>query len=304
VNSDGLNKVYQPLIISVLVHVCLVLLLLLSPASPVIPEHPQDVEIVYQNETEKKESQQIVTDVSPLKEAVDKLKEKVKRLSAVSHRVLEEQVARNKDTQSRNGADSPTFPTPVARNPSPNPSDSPEKGEQKSAPNPFEQRPDGDRPSITAPMGGGAARPRMPDSSISDYIPEVKEGGFTALNQDQFVYYTFYARINEQVRNRWVANIRNFLSRTPQAQINKFAEQPQVTQVEIIITPDGKFVRAVYYRKSEAKEIDDAAAGAFRLAAPFNNPPSELVEKDGLIHLYYMFHIEFRPGFIARDGGR
>ena len=153
-------------------------------------------------------------------------------------------------------------------------------------------------------MGGGSLSPntQLEDSTISDYIPQVKVGGFTALNTDQFIYYTFYSRINEQIRNRWISNIQNIIYQTPQNVMNQWSAMPQVTQLEVLLDPKGHFVRAILYRHAQSKNLDEAAVSAFRRASPFNNPPSELVKSDGYIHLYYIFHLEFRPRFLASDG--
>ncbi len=264
-----------------------------------VPPHPQKlqkIDVVYQDEAPQ-HSQQIVTDVTPpTKDLVKDLKNKVDRLSAVTQRVLKEQVARRSGRKTVNGGPStpPSKSTAnsMARNSHPNSLNAKTFDDTSS-----------DRPSITAPMGGNVSpHQQLEDSSISDYIPEIKQGGFTALNTDQFVYYTFYSRINEQIRNRWVTNIQNILYRTPQSVLNQWSAVPQVTQVEILLDPSGHFVRATLYRHAQSKDLDQAAVSAFRLASPFNNPPSELVKSDGYIHLYYVFHLEFRPRFLASDG--
>jgi TonB C terminal len=302
----------MPLIISVLVHLCLVLASLTLPKVDVAPPDRQDVQIVYRNETKSK-AKQIVTDVDPrLDEAVKDLKQEVVRLSQVTRRVREEQVAaRNGETQNSGGGQPHQATQPVtdfskqmreetkAKNLATEPTVAPDHSNDAIPVQ--QQQHDYDRPSITAPMPGSsvANQAHTGDSSISEYIPEVKVGGFTALNQDQFLYYTFYARINEQIRNRWVYNIRSVLNDTPQSVLARWADKPQVTELEILLSPDGKFVRSVLYRQAENPAIDNSAVSAFRLAAPFNNPPTEIVESDGFIHLHYIFHLEFRPSLIA-----
>ncbi|HMN69995.1 MAG TPA: hypothetical protein PKC28_15745, partial [Bdellovibrionales bacterium] len=63
------------------------------------------------------------------------------------------------------------------------------------------------------PGGGQAMRQvAIGQSSIAEFIPGIEEGAFTALNTDQFTYYTFFARMNEQVRNRWVSAVRAYMS--------------------------------------------------------------------------------------------
>lgn len=46
-------------------------------------------------------------------------------------------------------------------------------------------------------------------STTGEQLPQdIQIGDFTALNTDRFVYYTFYARIEEQIRHRWVRYVK------------------------------------------------------------------------------------------------
>jgi hypothetical protein len=278
----------QAIAISALAHICLWLLIMILPAPPQ-KTLPQNVEIVYRDKNENQ--QQIVTDSAPdLKEALKKLDDQVKRLSRVTRRVVKEQIAaKSGPAQNANHSNRSFDPRTELPHPSP-PAQALQVDDSAYA-----------KPSISAPMPGHnvAREARMGDSTIPDFIPEVKVGGFTALNQDQFLYYTFYSRINEQIRNRWLDNLRTVLNDSPRTQVNRWSERPQIGEFEVLLTPDGRYLKTVLYRHADASIIDEAAVSAFRLAAPFNNPPSEIVESDGLIHLHYLFHLEFRPSLVA-----
>jgi TonB family protein len=235
----------------------------------------QEVEIVYQNETPQR--RQVVTDpnVQDIKEALEKLKDKAKYLSRVTKRVKEEVIAQ-KTGETRNQL---------------------QQQAQRELQKPIEED---DQPSINKVFQQNIGRnTRVSDSSISEYIPEVKTGGFSALNSDQFIHYTFYARINEQIRNRWTANIAQFLNSSAQSEVNRLAQKPQISQIEIVLNPSGHFLKAIIHQKSENPQLDQSAINAFRLASPFLNPPSEMIESDGNIHLHYGFHVHFRPRYIA-----
>ena len=263
---------YQPFIISVLMHICLILLLSLTPSKDLFPPQQQNVEILYQNETDKKR-QVVMSPENRLKEALKDLKEKAKRLSQYTQRVNEEVIARNSGP-TKNAAPSFTAP-PVPAHPS-------SEGKEGSL------------------VDRAVARDtRLGYSGLSDYIPDVRQGGFTALNTDQFVYYTFYARINDQLRNRWVQLVRDFLNATPQIEINRLAQKTQVTQIEVLLTPDGRYVKSILYMKADSPTLDQIADMAFRQATPFNNPPSEMVEKDGYVHLHYALYLQLLPHYVA-----
>lgn len=222
-----------------------------------------------------------VTDpnMDKLEESLNQLEKKVKFLSKNTRRVKREQVARRTGKTANRQLQQPKR----------------------------QQQQKWDPPTINGP--GISAKQelrkmekevRLSESTISEFIPEVRQGGFTSLNTDQFMFYTFYARINEQIRNRWVSNIREFADMTPQSILNNITQKRQLTQLEVILSPEGEYIKTIIHKKSESHGLDMAAAQAFLDANPFNNPPLEIVSEDGYIHLHYAFYVQWRPNAFAR----
>lgn len=147
------------------------------------------------------------------------------------------------------------------------------------------------------PGGGGSAMRQVAigPSSISEHITGVEEGDFTALNTDQFTYYSFFARINEQVRNRWIAMVRNYVEGLGAKEQEWLSRQDRQTVVEIVLSSTGEYTRSIMHNSSGDSRLDQTTVDAFRAAAPFLNPPKGMIEGDGYIHLRYGFHIRFRP---------
>lgn len=147
-----------------------------------------------------------------------------------------------------------------------------------------------------APGGGQALRTvAIGPSSISQLVPGVEEGSFTALNTDQLEFYAFYQRSNEQIRNRWVPLVRSYLDQLAARDMEILARRNRTTQVEILLTPTGEFARSIVHASSGDQGLDHAAVESFRIAAPFPNPPAEMVKGDGFIHLFYQFTLYLRP---------
>lgn len=122
--------------------------------------------------------------------------------------------------------------------------------------------------------------------------PDVQIGDFTALNTDRFVYYTYYARIEEQIRHRWVRYVK--------AAMYGGGDVPEgarelVTNLEIVLDREGDFVRAILHEGSGSKDIDAAPMLAFREAKRIPHPPREMVKEDGTIRLFYAFHVDQLP---------
>src|SRR5207237_944423 len=109
----------------------------------------------------------------------------------------------------------------------------------------------------------------------------------------------FFARIHEQIRNRWIDNLRALVNSASQSELSKWSDHPQITEFEVLLTPEGKYVRTIIFRQADNHAIDSTSISAIRLAALFTNPPSEIVEPDGFVHLRYLFQLEFRPSLFA-----
>lgn len=274
-------KLNQPLIISFLLHVCVYLLILMNPHKPLLENPRLPVEIVYENDSKKR---QIVMDPNEekLADSLKQLKDQADRLSRITQRVKEQSIASRIDkTQNQQTGKAQNQQSATQQN------------HLQSEARSELQEPL--RPEISD-VGRNA---QLSNSSIAEYIPEVRKGGFTALNTDQFLHYTFYARTNEQIRNRWISQIDQFLEKTSQSEINRLALKVQNSQVEIILNPQGQFIKALIHQKAENPGLDESAIMSFRMASPLNNPPSEMIEADGFIHLHYGFYLQFKPRHIA-----
>ncbi|RME17299.1 MAG: energy transducer TonB [Bdellovibrio sp.] len=144
--------------------------------------------------------------------------------------------------------------------------------------------------------------PKIYGSKVSLFVPQIKQGGFTALNTDQFIFYTFYARTNEQIGSRWVFNIQNSRDELKRSSLKSpFSSQKHITQLEVILKPNGDLAKIHLLKSSQIPALDQAAVLAFQQAAPFANPPEEMVQEDGRIHLYYNFIVVLDPRYWARQ---
>ncbi|MBK7890385.1 MAG: TonB C-terminal domain-containing protein [Bdellovibrionales bacterium] len=122
--------------------------------------------------------------------------------------------------------------------------------------------------------------------------PDIEIGNFTALNTDRFRYYSFYSRIEEQIRHRWVKYVKATLysGRFPPS------ARSFTTKIEIVLDRQGDFIRAIIHNESGAQSIDAAPVLAFREAKRIPHPPREMVKEDGTVRLFYSFHVDQIPG--------
>ncbi len=133
------------------------------------------------------------------------------------------------------------------------------------------------------------------ESTISEHIPGVDSGHFTALDTDPFSFYGFYSRVHVQIRNRWVPKIINIAQRISPKALKKLAQKPRTTIVEIILDKEGYFQKAIVLKSSNYDYIDQAAIAPFKEASPLLNPPKGMIKEDGLIHIKYGFYLSWNP---------
>ncbi len=139
-------------------------------------------------------------------------------------------------------------------------------------------------------------------STVGEALPDdIKFGDFTALNTDRHLYYSFYSRIEEMVRGRWVNYARAVVYGIENGSEKISGRASFTTQLEIILDKEGTFSRAILHSSSGSKGLDSAPVQAFRDAQQFPHPPAEMVKDDGTIHIYYAFSVNMVPRYAAHN---
>jgi len=235
-------------------------------------------------------------DSPPEDELLDKLKQQSALLSQYTKRVKQQQIAKGQGKAKSGNQPGPST-KPLNLNPSANfkkrarndlrlKPKVQERGEEV-----FLQDPTQSRFNQTVAIGGSAG---------ADEIPGVKEGFFTALNTDQFKYYSFFSRVKNAIRYRWVSRVRNFVATSPKSEIYKLARVPSPTVLEILLDKDGMVVHINVLKSSGSEALDDAAVQAFYQASPLNHPPEDMINpRDRMVHLNFSFLIRWGPVYMA-----
>jgi TonB family protein len=126
------------------------------------------------------------------------------------------------------------------------------------------------------------------ESSTYDYLPDVRAGDFTALNTAEFIYYSFYRRVEDSIVYLWNQYINEYVSKYPDVRAN-LKNRDYVTEVEAILDAEGNFTRMYVIRSSGVAGIDEAPGKAFAEASPFENPPKGMVEDENKIRMRWRF---------------
>lgn len=129
-------------------------------------------------------------------------------------------------------------------------------------------------------------------SQTRDYLPGKEAGMETLLSTREFVYYTYYNRIRNQLSEYWEPKIK-------QKVLNMFKQgrriastEDHITKVQIVLDAKGILMKVQVLGASGVQDLDEVAVEAFRAAAPFPNPPKGIIESDGTVKIEWDFVVE------------
>lgn len=143
------------------------------------------------------------------------------------------------------------------------------------------------------PQAAETANPGQP-SQTDDYLPDVQTGIQTLLSTREFIYFSYYQRIKEQIRQYWEPGVREKVKIIYRQGRTIASQKDRTTQLMIILDSKGSLLRIEVLSSSGINQLDDAAVEAFKSAAPFPNPPAGMVESDGTIKIRWDFILEAR----------
>lgn len=144
---------------------------------------------------------------------------------------------------------------------------------------------------------GGAEQSLGLGSPSNDHLPDIERGDRTSLNAHEFLYAAFWNRVKRLVSfyaDQTLANAR------PTVPITKVRYSMVLGG---LIARDGSLAAIDIVQASGVPEFDEAIREAFRLAAPFPDPPEGAAESDGFIHIReFGFVIEIGSAQARLDG--
>lgn len=128
-------------------------------------------------------------------------------------------------------------------------------------------------------LGGGSV----------DHLQDVENGDETSLSSKRWVYASFFNRLKRQVAQNWDPNS---VWRHADPTGTVYGTKTRVTEVRVSLSPKGELAKILVVMPSGSVELDEEALRAFRVSAPFPNPPDGLVQKDNLITFGFSFYFQ------------
>lgn len=129
-------------------------------------------------------------------------------------------------------------------------------------------------------------------SQTLDYIKDLEPGLETLLSTKEFKFHSFYSRVRVRLNEHWTPIVRQKMESAYKKGRSIASTEDRVTKLLVTLDRNGNLVKVQVISDSGISDIDQAAAEAFRSAAPFPNPPKGMVDEDGQIKLRWDFVIE------------
>jgi len=129
-------------------------------------------------------------------------------------------------------------------------------------------------------------------SSLENFIPEVKPGNQTALNTRAAPFAAYIARMHRSIHNLWGFGMLEEWDEKSSS--NPFNNQNLLTVLEMRLNPDGTVDKVTVVKTSGYMPYDAAAIDVAFSAGPYPDPPREIRSKNGKIYLHWSFYRDAR----------
>ncbi len=135
-----------------------------------------------------------------------------------------------------------------------------------------------------------------------DALLEVEEEGQeTLLNTRRFQHWDFFHTLQERVRDRWRA-AEVYSQRDPTGRV--FGVKDRLTVIKVTLDKGGRVQELLTVKDSGVEALDREARRALRAAGPFENPPTGLLNGDGVLTFHFSFLLELSTGRLRLSRAR
>ncbi len=287
--------------LSLALHICIVLSMWLgSRLRPPPPEAPLEIDYISADELEPDDDQKVKREKTEQRDQIVEQKDQINEevdvntrfLSAFNQKVIKQTIAE------RSGA---FVNTAEGGQPDEGKKDGDKQAENTDDKPTKKNRKDGELPDLKdltpkfslTPGPKAASKDKNGNPSESDdYVNDVKSGLQTLLSTREFVYYAYYSRIKDALRQHWEPTVREKVKIIYRQGRSIASARDRVTQVMVTLNSKGDLIRVEVLTQSGVTALDAAAVEAFQAAAPFPNPPKGMVEQDGTIKIRWDFVLE------------
>jgi TonB family protein len=121
------------------------------------------------------------------------------------------------------------------------------------------------------------------------YIRGVKPGEVTALNTKEFVFYSYFERVRQQLDQAWQPIVKQNVGKILKGGRQLASNTDFVTRTLVTMNERGEILRIQLLEQSGTEDLDQAAIDALNKAGPYPNPPKGLIDSSGNVHIRWDF---------------
>jgi TonB family protein len=130
------------------------------------------------------------------------------------------------------------------------------------------------------------------DSSLmspsNDYLEDVDKADETALNTNKYLYASYFNKIKQAVSRHWTPA---YVLMINDPKGHMYGSKDRYTKIIAMINPNGTLASIELETSSGMDFLDREAINAFKMAAPFQNPPEPLLNENNKMEIRFGFMV-------------
>ena len=125
-------------------------------------------------------------------------------------------------------------------------------------------------------------------SPSNDYLKKVEKGDETALNTKKFIYAAYFNKIKQAISKHWTPGYVLVIN-DPNGHI--YGRKNRYTKLKVMLSENGTISKISVITGSGIDFLDREAINAFKMAAPFQNPPEALLNENRELEIQFGFMV-------------
>lgn len=125
-------------------------------------------------------------------------------------------------------------------------------------------------------------------SPSNDFLKDIETSNETLLNTNKFVYASYFNKLKQAISKHWTPSYVLMIN-DPGGHL--YGKKDRYTKLIVKINKNGTLKTARVETASGIDFLDREAINAFKMAAPFPNPPEVLLNKDEVLEIPFGFMV-------------
>jgi TonB family protein len=122
-----------------------------------------------------------------------------------------------------------------------------------------------------------------------EYIKGLREGEVSALNTKEFIFYSYYERVRQQLDQAWQPRLREEILKIYRLGRKLAHDTDYITRTVVTLNDQGEVVRVRMVGSSGTIDLDQIAIDALNRAGPYPNPPQGLINSSRQVEIRWDF---------------